>query len=157
MTNNFPPTGNSNSYGYYDENFTASPPAGDVVEIAAKTIYDTWSATPGYVPWIAGGNSDRQIDARRIAKRVIDAAMEAHSAILARAKIELSSMSARLAETERNYRDAAAAHDLAMRQIDKLAARNAALDRYVRHDGLCGIVGGYGYCTCGLDVAKGDK
>jgi predicted xylose isomerase-like sugar epimerase len=26
--------------------------------------------------------------------------------------------------------------------------------RYLRHEGLCGIVGGYGYCTCGLDDAR---
>jgi hypothetical protein len=30
----------------------------------------------------------------------------------------------------------------------------AALRRFVRHDMLCGIVGGYGYCTCGLVEAK---
>lgn len=27
------------------------------------------------------------------------------------------------------------------------------LRKWLRHDGLCGIVGGYGYCTCGLDAA----
>jgi len=30
---------------------------------------------------------------------------------------------------------------------------HGALERYARHDGLCGIVGGYGYCTCGFDAA----
>jgi len=29
-----------------------------------------------------------------------------------------------------------------------------ALERYGKHDGLCGIIGGYGYCTCGLDKAR---
>lgn len=28
-----------------------------------------------------------------------------------------------------------------------------SLRKYLRHDGLCGIIGGYGYCTCGLDAA----
>jgi len=28
-----------------------------------------------------------------------------------------------------------------------------ALRPFLRHDGLCGIVGGYGYCTCGFDAA----
>lgn len=28
-----------------------------------------------------------------------------------------------------------------------------SLRKFLRHDGLCGIVGGYGYCTCGLEDA----
>lgn len=30
----------------------------------------------------------------------------------------------------------------------------ALVKRRMRHDGLCGIVGGYGYCTCGMDADK---
>lgn len=30
----------------------------------------------------------------------------------------------------------------------------AIVEKYARHDGLCGIIGGYGYCTCGLDDAR---
>ena len=30
----------------------------------------------------------------------------------------------------------------------------AIVEKYARHDGLCGIIGGYGYCTCGLDAAR---
>ena len=41
--------------------------------------------------------------------------------------------------------------------IAALPARAVAvpesLRKFLRHDGLCGIVGGYGYCTCGLDAA----
>lgn len=28
----------------------------------------------------------------------------------------------------------------------------ARLEPFLRHNGLCAIVGGYGYCTCGLDA-----
>lgn len=38
----------------------------------------------------------------------------------------------------------------------RLASALAALDEvkaFTRHDGLCGIIGGYGYCTCGLEAA----
>jgi chromosome segregation ATPase len=35
----------------------------------------------------------------------------------------------------------------------RVAALEKALNRYGKHDGLCGIVGGYGYCTCGFDDA----
>ena len=27
-------------------------------------------------------------------------------------------------------------------------------DKFIRHTGLCGIVGGYGYCTCGMEEAR---
>jgi hypothetical protein len=32
-------------------------------------------------------------------------------------------------------------------------AARALVDNYARHSDLCGIVGGYGRCTCGLDDA----
>jgi hypothetical protein len=31
---------------------------------------------------------------------------------------------------------------------------NERAKRFMRHDGLCGIVGGYGYCTCGMEEAR---
>jgi septal ring factor EnvC (AmiA/AmiB activator) len=71
------------------------------VELVAKTIYDTWGSMPGYVPWVAGGNSDRQIDARLIANRIINTAMEAHADILAKAKTAHAAQAARIAELER--------------------------------------------------------
>jgi hypothetical protein len=36
----------------------------------------------------------------------------------------------------------------------RVEALEKALNRYGKHDGLCGIVGGYGYCTCGFDDAR---
>jgi len=34
----------------------------------AKLIYDTWSDHTGWVPWVENGNSDKQNEARRIAR-----------------------------------------------------------------------------------------
>lgn len=34
---------------------------------------------------------------------------------------------------------------------ERIAALETAFERHSRHDGLCAIIGGYGYCTCGLD------
>jgi len=45
--------------------------------------------------------------------------------------------------------EAAALLSLQEKQIERLR-------EYARHNGLCGIVGGYGYCTCGLDAALND-
>ena len=50
------------------------------------------------------------------------------------------------AEIDRRLPDAIAADAIASR--DKVIGE---LVKYARHYGLCGIVGGYGYCTCGLD------
>jgi hypothetical protein len=36
----------------------------------------------------------------------------------------------------------------------RIAELEAIVEKYARHDGLCGIVGGYGYCACGLDAAR---
>lgn len=41
--------------------------------------------------------------------------------------------------------------------IEALSGRVAAYEKiatFARHDALCGIIGGYGYCTCGLDDAR---
>ncbi len=34
-------------------------------ENAARALYETWSDLPGYVPWVVGGNSHQQDEARR--------------------------------------------------------------------------------------------
>jgi hypothetical protein len=41
--------------------------ARDAIEAKAREIYDGWKDQPGWVPWVEGGNSHRQDDARRIA------------------------------------------------------------------------------------------
>jgi hypothetical protein len=41
------------------------------IEDAAQKIYQTWAAAPGYVPWVANGNSRWQDDARRLANKII--------------------------------------------------------------------------------------
>lgn len=50
-------------------------------------------------------------------------------------------------------KDAAAIETLTAER-DAALARVAVLEPYLKHDGLCGIVGGYGHCTCGLDAAR---
>lgn len=37
---------------------------------------------------------------------------------------------------------------------ETIRRQREALERYGKHDGLCAIVGGYGYCTCGYDAAR---
>lgn len=39
-------------------------PRNEVVERCAQAIYAQWVMQPGYVPWVTGGNSDKQIEAR---------------------------------------------------------------------------------------------
>ena len=39
----------------------------DAVEARAKEIYESWSHLTGYVPWVTGGNSTQQANARRLA------------------------------------------------------------------------------------------
>lgn len=48
----------------------------------------------------------------------------------------------------------------ACKKIDRLEAENKAqaeqikeLRKYVKHKDTCGIIGGYGYCNCGLEQA----
>lgn len=37
--------------------------------------------------------------------------------------------------------------------LEEVKARIEGLRKYVKHHGLCGFIGGYGHCTCGLDEA----
>lgn len=47
-------------------------PAGEVsgegIEERAQRIYESWSGEPGYVPWVVGGNSLKQEEARAKAR-----------------------------------------------------------------------------------------
>lgn len=42
--------------------------ADNALEAKAKEIYDSWSSNPNYLPWLDGGNSLMQDEARRIAR-----------------------------------------------------------------------------------------
>jgi hypothetical protein len=48
-----------------------APVPAELVEAVAKAIYYEWRRDTGYVPWVDGGNSDKQDDARKIARAVI--------------------------------------------------------------------------------------
>lgn len=37
-------------------------------ECAARKIYESWAGQDGFVPWVAGGNSLKQDEARRLAR-----------------------------------------------------------------------------------------
>lgn len=40
-------------------------------EEVARIVYDSWTDAPGYQPWVPGGNSDKQYDARKVADRIL--------------------------------------------------------------------------------------
>jgi hypothetical protein len=46
----------------------------DQIEKTARAIYDCWSVKPGFVPWVAGGNSTMQREARAMAQRKLEVA-----------------------------------------------------------------------------------
>lgn len=39
-------------------------------------------------------------------------------------------------------------------RIEALEAASVAAVPFMRHDGLCAIIGGYGYCSCGMEAAR---
>jgi hypothetical protein len=39
-----------------------------MLDWVARGIYEQWSAAPGYVPWVARGNSTKQDEARSLAR-----------------------------------------------------------------------------------------
>ncbi len=43
----------------------------DVLEEAAKLVYDSWEKCPGWVPWVPNGNSSKQDEARGVAARIL--------------------------------------------------------------------------------------
>jgi len=48
-------------------------PAG--IESLAKQVYQSWESQPGFIPWVEGGNSLKQDEARQIASRVFELAL----------------------------------------------------------------------------------
>ena len=48
-------------------------PAG--IESLAKQVYQSWESQPGFIPWVDGGNSTKQDEARQIASRVFELAL----------------------------------------------------------------------------------
>ena len=48
-------------------------PAG--IESLAQQIYQSWESQPGFVPWVDGGNSAKQDEARQIASRTFELAL----------------------------------------------------------------------------------
>lgn len=48
-------------------------PAG--IESLAQQIYQSWESQPGFVPWVDGGNSLKQDEARQIASRTFELAL----------------------------------------------------------------------------------
>jgi hypothetical protein len=43
----------------------------DSAELEAQKIYDSWAGQDGFVPWVKGGNSLKQDEARRLARAAI--------------------------------------------------------------------------------------
>lgn len=43
----------------------------DVLEEAAKLVYDSWNGNPGWLPWVPNGNSVKQDEARGVAARIL--------------------------------------------------------------------------------------
>ena len=43
----------------------------DVLEEAAKLVYDSWNGNPGWLPWVPNGNSTKQDEARGVAARIL--------------------------------------------------------------------------------------
>lgn len=52
----------------------AAPVPDALAEAVAKAIYWEWRRDAGYVPWVDGGNSLKQDDARKIARAVVSSA-----------------------------------------------------------------------------------
>lgn len=45
------------------------------LESLAKQVYQSWESQPGFVPWVDGGNSSKQNEARQIASRTFELAL----------------------------------------------------------------------------------
>lgn len=46
-----------------------------LLEDLAKQVYQSWESQPGFVPWVDGGNSLKQGEARQIASRTFELAL----------------------------------------------------------------------------------
>ncbi len=51
---------------------SAKPEKDELIENTAKAIYDDWNDQPGWLPWVEGGNSEKQSEARRLARKAIE-------------------------------------------------------------------------------------
>lgn len=47
----------------------------ELLESLAKQVYQSWESQPGFVPWVDGGNSTKQDEARQIASRTFELAL----------------------------------------------------------------------------------
>ncbi len=43
----------------------------DVLEEAARLVYESWNEFPGWLPWVPNGNSLKQDEARGVAARIL--------------------------------------------------------------------------------------
>lgn len=43
----------------------------NVLEEAARLVYESWGEVPGWVPWVPNGNSLKQDEARGVAARIL--------------------------------------------------------------------------------------
>jgi hypothetical protein len=62
------------AYVNYVKAQPAAPVPDALAEAVAKAIYWEWRRDAGYVPWVDGGNSLKQDDARKIARAVVSSA-----------------------------------------------------------------------------------
>ncbi len=54
---------------------TGRRPIPAAIESLAQQIYQSWESQPGFVPWVDGGNSTKQDEARQIASRTFELAL----------------------------------------------------------------------------------
>lgn len=54
---------------------TGRRPIPDGIESLAKQVYQSWESQPGFVPWVDGGNSHKQNEARAMASRTFELAL----------------------------------------------------------------------------------
>lgn len=63
----------------------------EAIERGAQVVYESWADVPGYVPWVVGGNSCRQSEARHIADKIVAPLIAKRDALKARgAELELA-------------------------------------------------------------------
>jgi hypothetical protein len=51
---------------------TAAAEREEAIEAKAREIYEGWKTLPGWMPWVEGGNSDKQREARQLAAAALD-------------------------------------------------------------------------------------
>jgi hypothetical protein len=96
-------------------------------EAEGKAVNDRyWRETPAYIAMMG---VKRGYELAATALRALSGERDAYQAAAVLAETKLATAEAELARCKR------------------------AFEKYGRHDGLCGIIGGYGFCTCGYDAA----